>query len=102
MRASSVIQSHHLTNVAQRLLRELARLLAAVGDNAFHERWILEIPFRPLANRRLFCEYRLNDRLLAVETPDAGAAATLLNPHSPGLVRIHFVQLPDRAFLRLP
>jgi hypothetical protein len=43
----------------------------------------------------------VDHRLLAFETADAGAAAALLHPFLARIVRIHLMQLPHRALVRI-
>src|SRR3982751_5363480 len=68
-RCSRVIQSHRFAHVAHGVLRELARALAAVRHDVAHERRIIEVTLRTLANRLLLANDRLDHRLLAVEAP---------------------------------
>jgi hypothetical protein len=56
---------------------------------------------RALAHRRLLVHDAVDHRLLAVEAADTGAAAALLYPGLAGLVRVHLMQRPDRAFVRI-
>src|SRR5690349_25099138 len=93
-----IIESHRLADVAHRLFGKLARALAAVGDDVAHERRIVEIALRALADRLLLANDRVDHRLLAFEAADPGGRAALPYPLARVLGRIHLVQSPYRAF----
>src|SRR2546427_69013 len=96
LRRSCVRQSHYLAHVAHRLLGELARALAAVGDDCAHQRRIVEVFLRALLDRFLLGDDGIDHRLLAFEAADACSRAALLHPSLPGLIGIDFV--PGRAY----
>ena len=50
---SAVVEAHRLADVAHRLLGELARALATVGDDVAHQLRVVEVALRPLADRLL-------------------------------------------------
>src|SRR5262252_1318300 len=97
----SVVQAHHLAHLPHRLAGDLARLVAAVGDEVADERGIVEVLLRPFAHRALLGQHFVDDRLLALETADAGATAPLLHPGLGWRVRVDEVELPHRAFVRI-
>ena len=78
------------------------RAIAAFGDDVAYQRWIVQIHLRALAHRLLLLEHGIDHRLLAFETADACTPATLLHPVPSGIVGIHLVKLPHRAFVRIP
>ena len=82
-------------------MRQLARPLAAVGNDVAHQARIVEVYLRALAHRLLFLEDGLDYRLFALQTADAGAAASLLHPVLDSIIRINFVEFPHRAFFRI-
>src|SRR5579872_6769221 len=87
-------KAHGFAHVAHRLLGELARALAAVGDDVAHERRIVDVALRALADRLLLANDRVDHRLLAFETADAGGRAALPHPIARLLIRVHLVQAP--------
>src|SRR6476469_3595389 len=95
-----ITQAHRLADVAHRFLGELARALAAVGDDVANERRVVEIALRTLANRRLLADDRVDDRLLAFEAADAGGRAASDHPVAGLVRRVDLVQPPHRALLR--
>src|SRR5436190_15036686 len=75
-----IAQAHGFADVAHRFVGELARALAAVGDDVPHERGIVQIPLCALADRLLLTDDRVDDRLLAFEAADARRRATADDP----------------------
>ena len=63
----------------QGLSRDVARLLAALGDDAPDEVAILLVFGRTCTDRRDLGDQHVGDTLLAIETTDPGAAAALLD-----------------------
>src|SRR5512147_2913572 len=95
--SSGVIEAHRVADVAHRLLGQLARTLAAVRDDVADELRIVEVALGPLPDRRQLRVDRIDHRLLAVETADAGGRAALPHPVAARLVRVDLVQRPDGA-----
>src|SRR5690606_21859013 len=100
-RSSTVIEAHGLAHVTHGFLRHLARTLAAVGDDAAHQRRVVEVGLGALVQFFLLPEDGLQQRLLALEATDAGAATAFLHPVERALIRIDRMQLPHRAALGL-
>src|SRR5256884_3543602 len=94
-------QMHGAPHFVERLARDLARLVGALGDDAAHQlRVVLELLGAPTHAADLLHD-PVDQRLLAVQATDAGAAATLVPPLAPGLVGGELVQVPHRALLRV-
>src|SRR3954468_15431708 len=84
---SGVMQPHHFAHVAHRLFRELLRLLAAIRNDASHQRRVVEITLGAFTHGLQFREDAVDHGLLAFKTTDAGAAAAFLDPLLASLVR---------------
>src|SRR5512146_3000791 len=96
-----IAQSHRLAHVAHRLLGELSRALAAIGNDVAHERRIVEKALRALADRLLLADDRVDHRLLALEATDPRSRATLPHPVARLLIRVDLMQAPDGAPFRI-
>src|SRR5690606_32064199 len=80
------------------------RITGALGtfvEDQAHRIRIAFVLHGPLLDRAQFSADGVDHRLLAVQTADAGAAATLIDPVVGGLIGIHQVQLIDRALVRI-
>src|SRR6266436_5251932 len=94
-------QMHGAPHFVERLARDLARLVGALGDDAAHQlRVVLELLGAP-AHAADLLDDPVDQRLLAVQATDAGAAATLVHPLAGGLVGVDLVQVPHRTLLRV-
>lgn len=93
--------AHMAVGEAVFLARQNAGFSIALGDDVAHQRRIIEIGLSALTHRRLLLEDAVDHRLLALEATDTRAAATLLHPVLARIVRIHLVQPPDRALVRI-
>src|SRR5437762_930884 len=94
-------QMHGAPHFVECLARDLARLVGALGDDAAHQlRVVLELLGAPAHAADLLHD-PVDQRLLAVQATDAGAAATLVHPLARGLVGVELVQVPHRALLRV-
>src|SRR5947207_15974141 len=96
-RKSVGTQVHGAADFVERLARDLARLVGALGDDAAHQlRVVLELLGAPAHAADLLHDL-VDQRLLAVQATDAGAAATLVHPLARGLVGVDLVQVPHRT-----
>src|SRR5213082_2945509 len=94
-------QMHGAPHFVECLARDLARLVGALGDDAAHQlRVVLELLGAPAHAADLLHD-PVDQRLLAVQATDAGAAATLVHPLARGLVGVELVQVPHRTLLRV-
>src|SRR6266480_2975844 len=94
-------QMHGAAHFVERLARDLARLVGALGDDSAHQlRVVLELLGTP-AHAADFLHDPVDHRLLAFQAADAGAAATLVHPPAGALVGIDLVQVPHRTLLRV-
>src|SRR5947207_2759738 len=94
-------QMHGAPHFVERLARDLARLVGALGDDAAHQlRVVLELLGAPAHAADLLHDL-VDQRLLAVQATDAGAAATLVHPLARGLVAVDLVQVPHRTLFRV-
>src|SRR6476661_7258712 len=66
-----IVETHRFADVAHGFLGELAGAFAAVGDDVPHERRVVEVALRALADRLLLADDGVDDRLLAFEAADA-------------------------------
>src|SRR3977135_2612498 len=92
-------EPHPSAHMAHGLPRELARLFAPVRDDVANQGRIVEILLGALPDGALFCEHRIDHRLLAFEATDAGGAAALVRPLAGLLIAVDEVELPDRALV---
>src|SRR4051794_19908088 len=92
-----ITQAHRLADIAHRFLGQLARALAAVGNDVAHQRRVVQIALRALADRLLLADDRVDDRLLAFQAADACRRAATHDPVAGLLGRIHLVQSPHRT-----
>src|SRR4029077_18780148 len=94
-------QMHGAPHFVERLARDLACLVGALGDDAAHQlRVVLEFLGAPAHAADLLHD-PVDQWLLAVQATDAGAAATLVHPLAGGLVGVDLVQVPHRTLLRV-
>ena len=100
--AHAVTQPHRFAHVAHGLLRELARLFAAVGDDVAHQRRVVQVtsarapasvPARP-APRRSPAACTRGSRCRRCGSPDCTHCSRLV-------VGIDQVELPHRALVRI-
>src|SRR5690606_34023645 len=98
---SPVTQSHALANLIEGLARRFPRLLATLINDATNQLRVVFIFLGPFEDGDNLLHDFVDERLLSVQAPDAGAAAAVLYPFPHLLVRVDLVQIPDRAFLRL-
>src|SRR6202047_5410969 len=99
-RALSVgAQMHGAPDFVERLARDLARLVGALGDDSAHQfRVVLELLGAP-AHCADLVDDPVDHRLLAVQAADACGAATLVHPLAGAVVGIDLVQVPHRTLL---
>src|SRR5580704_16239576 len=92
-------QMHGASDFVERLARDLARLVGALGDDSAHQlRVVLELLGAPAHGADLFDD-PVDHRLLAVQAADACGAATLVHPLAGAVVGINLVQVPHRTLL---
>ena len=74
---SVIAEAHGRAHVAHRFLGQLARALAAVGDDVAHQCRVVHVFLRALVQRRLLLDDRVDHRLLAFQAADARRRAAL-------------------------
>src|SRR5262245_33132123 len=94
-------QVHHAPHVVHGGARGFARLLGALGHDVAHQLGILFEFLRALADAADLLDDLLDERLLALETADAGRAAAVGGPGAGFLARIDLVQVEHRAHVRV-
>src|SRR5690349_19690931 len=99
-RSSVCAQMHRATHFIECGAGRFAGLVGPFRHDVPQElRALLEF-LRAPAHRRDLLDHLVDDRLLAVETPDAGRSATGVGPLLRRFIRIDLVQVPHRTLLR--
>src|SRR6516164_2023311 len=89
--ASAAAQVHGAAHIIERLACRLARLVGTLGDDVAHQLGVVLELLRAAAHTAHLLDDALDERLLAVEAADAGAAAAGDHPAARGFVRIDLV-----------